>query len=311
MNILISAIGSMASEAVISSLRKIEGARLIGCDIYDREWVYPSTLVDVFYQVPVAVSPDYIDELLAICLREDVRYVLPLTDPEVDVLSIHRNAFEEKGITLCISSDHVIRTCRNKKSFFEFLSGVEDLKLLPTYTFDSLPDVLKGPVIAKPRIGRSSEEVIIIEERNQIESMIRDTDKCIFQPFLKGMVVTADIVRDSYGNFFFISREELLRTKNGAGITVRLLNDNRMTKSIGAIVTRLRFLGCVNVEFLYDGVSYYLMDINPRFSAGIAFSQMAGYDFVGNHLKVFLGGRIAPGVTYDSKVMSKRYVEFV
>jgi len=311
MNILISAIGSMSSEAVISSLRKIEGTRLIGCDIYDREWIYPSVLADAFYQVPRAGSPGYVDEMLAVCLREKVEYVIPLTDPEVDVLSSCRNIFEGHGITLCISADCVIRTCRSKELFAEYLSGMEDLQLLPTYTFDSLPDIAKFPLIAKPKIGRSSEGVLVVDERHQIASSIKDTDKYIIQPYLKGTVVTVDIVRDSFGNFFFIPREELLRTKNGAGTTVRLCNNGRITKSIGAIVSRLHFCGCVNVEFLYDGESYYLMDINPRFSAGIAFSQQAGYDFVRNHLKAFLGEKIDPGISYDSKIIHKRYVEFI
>lgn len=310
MNILISAIGSMSSEAVISSLRKLDGTRLIGCDIYDKEWIYPSMLVDVFYQIPRADSCGYIDELLSICLREDVQYIFPLTDPEVDILSSHRRVFEEKGIVICISPDDVIRVCRDKKLFFDHLSGMEDLRLLPTYTVDSLKEIKSASMVAKPKTGRSSEDLLIIEDREKIEFLIKDKEKYIFQPFLKGMVVTVDIIRDSFGDFFFIPRKELLRTKNGAGITVRLFNDGQITKSVCALVSRLSFLGCVNVEFLYDGKSYYLMDINPRFSAGIAFSQSTGYDFVHNHLRAFLGDRIDSGIDYESTVLCKRYVEF-
>lgn len=285
--------------------------KLIGSDIYDRELVYPSMLVDIFYRVPMAISSDYIDTLLAICLREEVQYVIPLADPEVDVLSAHRNAFLERGIIVCIASEPVIKICRNKKLFFDYLSGMEDLHLLPTYTFESLFELPEGPIIAKPKIGRSSEGQIIIEERNQITALIKDTDKYIFQPFLRGTVVTVDIVRDSFGNFFFIPREELLRTKNGAGVTVRLLSNNMIKNAMHSIVSRLDVLGCMNIEFLYDGVYYYLMDINPRFSAGVAFSQLTGYDFVRSHLKAFLGDKIAPGISYDSQVIYKRYIEFV
>jgi len=301
----------MSSEAVISSLRKLDDIKLIGCDIYDKEWIAPSRLVDLFYQLPRADSSDYIDELLSICIRENVQYVFPLTDPEVDVLTIHRSVFEEKGVMICISPDDVIQTCRNKKLFFDKLSGIEDLRLLPTHTIDSLKEIKDATLVAKPKVGRSSEDFLIIDDREKIDLLIDDKDKYIFQPLLKGLVVTVDIIRDSFGNFFFIPREELLRTKNGAGITVRLFTDERITKSVRAIVSQLYFLGCVNVEFLYDGESYYLMDINPRFSAGIAFSQSTGYDFVNNHLKAFSGERIDPGIDYASKVMCKRYVEFV
>lgn len=152
---------------------------------------------------------------------------------------------------------------------------------------------------------------MIIDEHRQITFIKdKDKDKYIFQPLLRGVVVTVDIVCDSFGNSFFIPREELLRTKNGAGLTVRLFNNNQLTKTIHTILSHLKILGCVNMEFFYDGESYYLMDINPRFSAGIAFSQMAGYDFVRNHIKAFSGDRIDPGVDYESRVMCKRYVEF-
>ncbi len=308
--ILISAIGSMSSEAVISSLRKLDGVKLIGCDIYDKEWIYPSKLVDVFYQIPRADSSGFIDELLAICEREGVKYIFPLTDPEVDVLSRHRDIFEENGIVICISPRDVVKICRNKESFARHLSGLEGLRLLPTYTFDKLHELKSELLVAKPKIGRSSEGQFIINGREKVDLLIEDRNKYIFQPMLKGNVVTVDIVRDSFGDFFFIPREELVRTKNGAGISVRLFTDERLTKSIDAIVSHLCFLGCVNMEFLYDGESYYLMDINPRFSAGIAFSRLAGYDFVLNHLKVFSGHRIDPGINYEPMYLSKRYVEF-
>jgi len=310
MNILITAIGSMSSESVISSLKKLDGIRLIGCDIYEREWIYPSKLVDVFYQISKADSSRFIDDLLTICVREDVQYIIPLTDLEVDALSVHKDTFEEKGITICISSRDVIKICRNKELFYNYLSGMENLRLLPTYTFDSLRDIKSEYMVAKPKTSRSSERLFIIDDRQKIDFLIEDKNEYIFQPYLNGRIVTVDIVRDSLDNFFFIPREELLRTKNGAGISVRLFTDEKITKSVCDLVSRLRFLGCLNVEFLYDGLHYYLMDINPRFSAGIAFSQSTGYDFVHNHLKAFLGKQIDTGIDYKPLFLCKRYVEF-
>ena len=50
---------------------------------------------------------------------------------------------------------------------------------------------------------------------------------------------------------------------------------------------KLQILGAINAEFIFDGKQYYLMDVNPRFSAGIAFSRLAGYDIVKNHFLCF------------------------
>ncbi|MFQ9705363.1 MAG: ATP-grasp domain-containing protein [Enterocloster clostridioformis] len=51
--------------------------------------------------------------------------------------------------------------------------------------------------------------------------------------------------------------------------------------------------GCVNMEFIEDrdGV-YHMLECNPRFSGGVEFSCLAGYDCVTNHLRCFEGKEI-------------------
>ena len=311
MNILLSAIGSMSSEAVIKSLRKIEDVKIIGCDMYPQSWIYPSKLVDVFYQVPRADSLLYIHKILEICTRENVDYFFPLTDLEIDVLIESIDLFESKDVTVCVSPKNVIQICRDKKKLFEYLSLGEDFSLLPTYDYQAFCNAkIDGLFVAKPRQGRSSEGLYILDDFHKIDLLIDNPQLYIFQPFVKGTVVTVDIVKDAYGNSFFVSREELIRTKNGAGITIRLFSDEKLSSMVEKLIARLNFLGCFNVEFIYSGNRYFLMDINPRFSAGIAFSNTTGYDFVQNHLNVFMNKKIEDGIDYSERILCKRYVEY-
>ena len=48
---LVTAIGSFSADIVIKSLKK-QGLKVIGCDIFPKEWVVDAYSVDVFYQVP-------------------------------------------------------------------------------------------------------------------------------------------------------------------------------------------------------------------------------------------------------------------
>lgn len=76
------------------------------------------------------------------------------------------------------------------------------------------------------------------------------------------------------GADFSIPREELLRTKNGAGTTVRIVPDSDLMQMASYIGKKLNVRGCINMEFIRSKDStYYLIDINPRFSAGVAFSN--------------------------------------
>ncbi len=67
--------------------------------------------------------------------------------------------------------------------------------------------------------------------------------------------------------------------------------------------------GCINMEFIQSKGKYYLIDINPRFSAGVAFSHMAGYNMVLNHLNCFIVQDIQAPVLYQEQIITKRYRE--
>lgn len=54
-NILITAIGSFSAEAVVDSLKNLNN-KVIGCDIYPKEWHYLIRKLDNFYQVPLAIE---------------------------------------------------------------------------------------------------------------------------------------------------------------------------------------------------------------------------------------------------------------
>ena len=77
------------------------------------------------------------------------------------------------------------------------------------------------------------------------------------------------------------------------------------------ITEKLSIVGCINIEFIkFEGV-YYLMDVNPRFSAGIAFSILAGYDVVKNHLNCFIGTEIQFFNDFDELIMTKNFNEII
>ena len=54
-----------------------------------------------------------------------------------------------------------------------------------------------------------------------------------------------------------------------------------------------------------------LIDINPRFSAGVAFSNLVGYDMISNHISAINGLRINQGRCYSDQILCKHYLESV
>jgi carbamoyl-phosphate synthase large subunit len=53
------------------------------------------------------------------------------------------------------------------------------------------------------------------------------------------------------------------------------------------------------------------MDINPRFSAGISFSILAGYDMVKNHLNCFMDNEIETNINYKTMIIAKKLSDVI
>lgn len=309
MNILLTAIGSMSALCAINKLHEA-GHQVIGCDIYPKEWHYEASVCDVFEQAPYANTGRYIPFLLNLAKKNQVRYIFPLTDLEIDVINLHRGEFEKRGLTVCMPSEKTLSVARDKYALFKAFENDRLVPSVPTFTSEDDLTKMIYPCVAKPKGGRSSEGLCLLDNPDQLE-VIKGKSDYIFQEKVKGNVCTVDFVRDFAGNSFCVPREELLRTKNGAGTTVRIFHDMNLEKLVTYIGSKLNIQGVVNMEFIKNDMGFYLIDINPRFSAGVAFSCMTGYDFINAHLNCFTGDELPLPVDFSECIAAKFFVEKV
>lgn len=314
MKFLVTAIGSLSAECVISSLRAFEGARVVGTNTLPAAWVTASRMVDTFHQVASARSPDaFVEDLIAISRAESITHILPLTDLEVDALSARRDAFKAHGITLCLPPHASVVLCRDKLALHDVFEGDALVSTIPTWAMDSAPQAPdRFPLIAKPRTGRSSEGMLRLEDVQDLQHRRRKADApgYVVQPWLEGTVGVVDLVRQrATGRVASMGRLERTRTSNGAGLTVEMLHDGRLDAIARRVADVLDVDGCINMEFLIHEGTPRLMDVNPRFSAGVAFSRLGGYDMVVNHVRCFLDIPIDDPVLPPAAIHSRRYVE--
>ena len=309
MRILITAIGSMSAECAIKQLKK-DGHFVVGCDIYPGEWHYETKLCDAFVRAPFATKEkEYIDFLLNVCKDYQLKYVIPLTDLEIDVINKKRSIFDNAGIVLCMQDREVLNISRDKNALHNAFLKDESVPSVRTCLLKEMPEDFPFPCIAKPFNGRSSEGLLRNATKEQVMA-IEDKDSYILQEQLKGNVFTVDYVRSSKsGKDSAVPRQELLRTKNGAGLTVQTCGDSTIIKLVSHIGEALNINGCVNMEFISCNGKYYLIDINPRFSAGVAFSVITGYNMVLNHIRCFTGADIDDPIKVDERIIIKKYEE--
>lgn len=310
-SVLVTAIGSFSADCVISTLKEL-GCYVVGCDTYPPEWHAASKECDKIYRSPYAADEkEFIDFISSVCKENKIRYLFPLIDVEIDVLNKYRDLFSE-DIILCIPDEFAISIARDKYLLYKFFK--DDAVVPSILTYRSKVDEITSlsfPYIAKPINGRSSEGMTKIENMHDLKKIMK-LDNFIVQQYLDGHVFAVDYVRSKRtGHDFAIPREELLRTKNGAGTTVQISNDRTLIELATYIGRKLDVNGCINMEFIKNNGDFFLIDVNPRFSAGVAFSKVAGYSMVESHFNCFVSKNILDPIIFNEQIITKKYIEEV
>ena len=282
--ILLTAAGSMSALPAMERYRAM-GHEVFACDIYDRSWNAASTLADGFFQSRLATDGEsYVAQMLEEVKRLQIHYLIPLTDPEVDVLSGRKADFAALGCTLCTPEKDVATLLRSKDEMNRFLEKNLDVSagccFIPTWkaSGDTLPP-FDFPVILKPSSGRSSQGLVVARDQQAYLAAAALRDDYIVQPFLEGEVWCADVARDAAGNVYSLARREILRTTNGLGTTVEVVPGHALEKTCACIAEAANIVGVVNMEFICHNGAFYFLEVNPRFSGGVGFSMAAGADF--------------------------------
>ena len=277
---LLTAVGSASASSAIEQLHRL-GHRVIGCDIYPQAWNIASNEVDAFFQAVLCSDREaYIRQMEEAVHREHVDFLIPLTDLEVDVLCSEKARFAALGCTVCTPDEPAVRLCRNKLDMAQALEMSGVCRTIPTVSpYGREPLESEYPIMLKPVGGRSSQAQVIARTPEQYHSALSARSDYIAQPFIEGDVFTIDVARDLYGNVQTLCRQELLRTVNGLGTTVRILPGHPLEETCAAIAQQAGIVGVVNMEFIGRDGEYWFLEVNPRFSGGVGFSIAAGVDF--------------------------------
>ncbi len=315
--VLLTVTGAVAADVAIRSLKSM-GFRIVGTGMTPIGWTVGSAKVDVYYQVPwIADHEAYIAVIKDVCIKEDVSFVIPFIDTEVDLFSENRGWFDEHGIKICISSSETIRILRNKKALEDFIAdNCPEINHIPTvFLHDIDRPKWAFPVVCKPYNGRSSQGLHYIYNESEWQRFSREAHNgtYIVEPFISGPIIMVEIIRqpDTH-KVVAMSRRELMSTTHGLSITAYIFQDELLEDNSINLAEKLDIRGNVNFEYIMDSDGrYHFVECNPRFSAGCAFSCIGGYDIIKNHIKCFCGQEIDDYQFKQTMVIARRFEEVV
>lgn len=313
--VLLTITGAVSADIATRSFRRM-GYKLVGCDSHPKEWIVGSNEVDKFYQAPLVSDGDnYLAFIKDICLKENISYVVPFIDIEVDLFSENREWFDEHDIKLCISPKDTIKILRNKKKLADFIAKeYPAIKSIPTKVLRDI-DSLEWdfPVVCKPYNGRSSQGLKYIHNQEEWNEFCATADKDLYivEPFIDGPIVMVEIVRQpDTKQTVAMCRRELMSTPHGLSTTVYVYEDKSLEERSRILAEKLNIVGNVNFEYILDPQGeYHFVECNPRFSAGCEFSCFGGYEVAENHLRCFTGEKIDDYHFKHPMVIARRYEE--
>jgi carbamoyl-phosphate synthase large subunit len=287
--------------------------------------------VDHPYILPPASSPSYIDKVLRVCRKHNVKALFHGSEPELEVFSKHRERIEEKGILLPINSAGTIELCMDK---FKTSKKLQELGFtVPKTCIVERENDLKSidffPAVLKPSVGGGgSNNIFLAQTADELHffgvSLLNNIGTFVAQEYVgtPDSEYTVGVLCDMEGNFInSIAVKRMILSGLSNRIKLRNITGNTAFgptlaissgisqgeigcfPEISSICERIALaVGCrgaINIQCRYAQGKVFVFEINPRFSGTTSLRAMVGYNepdiLIRKHV---LGETITPRFPY-------------
>ncbi len=273
---------------------------------------------DKFYLVPRIDDPDYLNLILDICKKENIKAVLSLIDPELSLLARERDRFLEIGTTPLVSSYELVETCFDKYRMYCLLKekGFHTVRCFTNH-LDFFEAVEAGevqyPVFVKPITGSASNNINKVSRREDVQSLFERYDGLMIQEFMDGIEYGADVYVDLVSgktSAIFVKRKIKMR----AGETDKSVSfkDPALFELIKTFVETCGFRGMLDLDIFYINGNYYISEVNPRFGGGYPHAYACGVNIPRLLLNNLDGNSNVPSIgQYEEGICMMKYNEIL
>lgn len=240
---------------------------------------------DAHYIVPPMNTDGYLDTILDICHKEDIRVILPLQEDELALIASNKKLFTDQGILPMISDSRTIELCRDKYAMFlhlreHGLPAVDTYRGFPDFQSALNDGRISFPVFVKPNRGCGSIGIQKVGTPDLLEVLCKYSEDPIIQPFVAGEEFGADIYVDAVtDNATSIFIKKKLRMRAGETEKAISVKDDGLFDLIRKVITTLPFCGPVDMDIFKINDQYYISEINPRFGGGYPHAYKCGISF--------------------------------
>ena len=280
-------------------------------------------LCDDFETIPIASDASFITDVLALCLKKEIKIILPLVTKELIPFSKHSKEFEEKGINVLVSPSHALEIANNKSRLYEFLEWrgipvpafrvVESVDQFKT-AVEELGYPLK-PVCFKPSVSNGSRGFrIVSEQMNELDLLFNykptstylslpdsirilssgSFPELLISEYLPGEEYSVDCIA-KHGQPVLIVPRLRKRMINGISVEGEFIKDDMIISYCKQILAALSLHGNIGIQVKRSSTGQFLiLEINPRVQGTISAALGAGVNLPELAVKQELNLPISP-----------------
>ncbi|AGB42120.1 carbamoylphosphate synthase large subunit [Halobacteroides halobius DSM 5150] len=278
-NILITTIGRRGTLTKIfkEELHKIGGKVIVT----DNSSLAPALYqADDYYLTPRIDAPNYIDRILDICQKEDIKVIIPLLEQGFSILGQARDTFKQVGVELLLSSSKVFNLCKDKYNLYNYFREHE-IATPETFLVEQLQEKnVSFPLFIKPRSGQGSQDTFIAKDRRGLDYFIDHMEEIVIQEYIQGTEYTIDTLSDLAGNLLSAVPRKRIEVRAGEVSKAVTVKEERLIKWAKEIIEGLGIVGPANLQAiitLEDEIKF--IEVNPRFGGGVPLSYQAGVNY--------------------------------
>ena len=271
---------------------------------------YALTQADGYLITPQTFDDSYMAALTDFCQSNQINYIIPLSDPDLPVLSKNKQKLRNQHISAIVSDEQTVEICNDKWKTYQLLSTL-GLPQPKTYIDLELArqDIKSGnlnfPLFIKPRRGTEYMGIIEVDtldelnvfyprvQREIVESYLRDRSQqknIVIQEKIVGDEYSLDILHDLKSNFLAsIAKHKQMKSKSTV-FSAQIVDNKPFENAVKTISSHLQLVAAIDADcFITKAGEVVVLEINGRCGNQYPFAHLAGINFPEQMIKWFKG----------------------
>lgn len=262
---------------------------------------------DDYFLIPKSDDPNFIDAMMRLCKKQDIRLLLPTRDEELPLFAAHKKEFLEIHTLVMVPDPETVAICQDKKRFGEFChdKGLGTPRLIEreNVTAD------KFPLFVKARFGKGSKGIAQADSFEDLGYWLKHVEDPIIQEYVDAPEFTVDLFADFEGRIISVIPRQRMYVFGGESFITKTVRHTSIIEESFRLAEELKLVGHNTIQCFLDGGTVKFIEVNPRYGGASHLGFAAGASTPLFLVKLLHGRPVEPITDFKDDYLMLRYTD--